>query len=190
MQIKVQKILDAWAEEGRQFNSIDQVYAAVDNITAREKFACGKTNPCNGCCTQPIQMNKLEFIEALHYGRKIGFVTEDKIKYIIKEAIKRIKNPNKGKTNYCLLLDNKGRCGVYKKRPLVCRAYNVFGIPASKCHSQKGYVDDKHVYYNPELTALMVVIDHAFKDRKTLEQHIYDYSFGPGPVPILSGGSI
>ena len=83
---------------------------------------CGKGNPCNGCCSQNVDIS-LEELRLI--------ATPEYLEYEV---------PNKERDNDkrwlqhrpCFFL-KKGRCSVYKNRPIACRELWVVSDP-KHCH--------------------------------------------------------
>ena len=104
-----------------------------ENPTSWLKYTKNSCNKCVAtCCTMPIEVRFEDLI-------RLNFITEDDLAVPLKKLVARLKKENvitayreesglfafkqtaEGKCRY--LVGN--RCGVYKTRPLVCRAFPI-----------------------------------------------------------------
>jgi Fe-S-cluster containining protein len=104
-----------------------------ENPKSWKKFTKNSCKTCAAtCCTMPIEIRWEDLVQ-------LGFVTDDDLGLPLKKVITRLKKEKvitayraesglfafkqtaDGKCRY--LVGNK--CGVYKKRPLVCRAFPI-----------------------------------------------------------------
>jgi Fe-S-cluster containining protein len=160
--------------------NVKEVHNAADKILSEfcndKNISCGKSFPCNGCCTQPIYCYEDEVVLAVEAGIDSGFITKTKLVEILKSAYERtkwgeIKRRKEGK--YCVFFNHeKQNCGVYPARPLVCRSYLMKDIGAVECHKARGRVHQRYAAKDIRLYTLFGKLLVNEGPPRTLDQHL------------------
>lgn len=97
---------------------------AVSRFLDETPLSCSECPPDKHCCKQPWKVHVDNVFVRRNAKNELGKFFEKKLD----------KDPAKGrlalkKNRYCRYLTGKGRCAIYKKRPLVCQLYMC--LPAS-----------------------------------------------------------
>lgn len=112
----------------------------------RAMISCG--SGCSACCHLWIGVQYLEAYEALQYARRVGFdLDETEVRKQAERALGGNVTRQSWCPTRCVFLDEENKCGVYRARPLACRAHHVTSDPrqCADPHGTVSGVDNRHL---------------------------------------------
>lgn len=116
------------SEAGRHKRARRLITAAFARYSQRRDvppLGCGTGKPCHGCCLHQIEIDTSEY----EVERVLDLVESEGR---LEEIVARAEKVSAAGGGACPLLSKKGRCTVYKVRPLSCVAYH--SLDREACH--------------------------------------------------------